>query len=294
MRVAIIGGDRRMLYAAKAFLQDTDQVVIGGFDSAELPDHMVSLSVGDALEGADLAVLPVRPLKEGMLNAPFSSQQLPLSELAVLIGTKPVFSGDIASLRGMLRGALYDYTAQEEFAVRNAVLTAEGAIGLLVQQWEGAIFCARALVLGYGRIGRIAARYLRALGADVTVAVRRDDARAWVQAEGMHSCDYSLKEINTFDIVLNTVPAPVVNADCVDRIRQGAVIVDLASSPGGVDGARAEQRGLSFIHALALPGKTAPAAAGRIIKDTICHIIKEENGGKDNCGLCDDRLLLHL
>lgn len=290
MHVAIIGGDRRMLYAAEEFLQDGAEVFLCGFEQAGKP----SVSVKDAADRADIIVLPVRPIIDGMLNAPFSKDPVALSELTAACGTKPIFSGFADSIREHFCGRVYDYAAREEFAVKNAVLTAEGAVGILVDRYQGSVFGARTLVTGYGRIGRVLSRYLKALGAEVTVAARRSDARAWAQAEGLHSCDYSFKEINEYDIIINTVPAPVLTEQYIDRIKNGAILIDLASSPGGVDADRAGERGLTFIHALALPGRTAPAAAGRIIKETICTIIKEENGGKDYCGLCDDRLLLHL
>lgn len=294
MRVAIIGGDRRMLYAAEAFLSAGGEVVLAGFKKEYGNDRMPCKTFGEAAGSADIVVLSVRPLEGEYLSTPLSDERIPMRELSAVIGTNPVFSGCGDQVGGYLSSPVRDYTAREEFAVRNAILTAEGAIGLLVSAFQGSIFGSKALVTGYGRIGRVTSRYLRQLGAEVTVAVRSESARAWASAEGMNTCDYSLTELNHQDIIINTAPAPVLTAAHVDRIRGDAVIIDLASAPGGVDAERAGERGLNFIHALALPGKTAPATAGRIIKDTICHIIKEENGGKDNCGLCHDRLLLHL
>ena len=294
MRVAIVGGDKRMLYAAEAFLQSGEEVRISGFDEPLIIDKDLYEDYADAAAWADMIVLPVRPLSGENLNAPLSEKSIRLTRLGEIAGQKPVFSGFTESIRPCFNGSLYDYTACEEFSIRNAVLTAEGTISLLIGESERSLFGAKVLVLGYGRIGRVLSRYLKALGAQVAVAVRRKSACAWAEAEGYGTCDYSIKELNCFDYIVNTVPAPVLNAEHLAGIRTDSLLVDLASAPGGVDRKQAQEHGVRCIHALALPGRTAPAAAGRIIKDTICNIIKEENGGKDHSGLCDDRLLLHL
>ena len=294
MRIAMIGGDQRMLYAAEAFISRGAEVRAAGFEKLAGRGKVCLASAEQCVDGAAAVILPVRPVSGGCLTAPFADGRIPLAQLTDPIGDKPVFTGCAQTVAAYFAGAVYDYAAREEFCVRNAVLTAEGAVGLLLNEYEDSVFGAKILVTGYGRIGRILARYLCALGAEVTVAVRSLQARAWVQSEGAAACDYSYKELKQYDIILNTVPAPVLDADAINRVRRDCLIVDLASSPGGVDRDRAEERGITCIHALALPGKTAPAAAGRIIADTILNIMKEENGGKDDFGLCDDRLLLHL
>lgn len=279
MRVAIIGGDRRMLYAAEAFMNDNDTVRIAGFEKTEPFGELRSESIRNAAAGADIAVLPVRALSGSKLNAPFSAEEVRVDQIGESCGNIRVFGGGVGELRPYLTGGLYDYTAREEFCIANAVLTAEGAVGVAIRESDDAIFGSCVLVLGYGRIGRILARYLRGLGAEVTVAARSEEARAWVTGEGMRAEDYRLRHLSRYRFIFNTVPAPVLLRDHLIQTARGALIIDLASAPGGVDHAAAQALGLRCIHALALPGKTAPADAGRIIKDTIKTILKEENGG---------------
>ena len=52
--------------------------------------------------------------------------------------------------------------------------------------------------------------------------------------------------------------------------------ISVGYASGGVDFSAAKDRELTCIHALALPGKTAPLTAGIIIKDTIMNILKRE------------------
>jgi len=294
MRVAIIGGDKRTLFAARGFADSGCEVYLGGFDKISQMCGVNLTSLTEAAEASDMIVLPVRPVIDDELFAPFSDERYPIAEFADVLSNKPVFSGFAGSIKKYLEASIYDYTAREEFSIRNAVLTAEGALELIMREYEDSVFGADVLISGYGRIGRILARYLKGLGACVTAAVRRPEKRAWAVCEGINVCDYSFREIKNHDIIINTVPAQVFNADVIDRMDDDVFIIDLASSPGGFDTVRAQDRGLTLIGAPGLPGKTSPKAAGRIIKDTIMNIIKEENGGKDNSGLRDDRLFLHL
>lgn len=294
MKIAVIGGDKRMLFAARAFMLEGCEVSISGFDGLMSLCNIRIEEAYSAAETADILILPLPPVRGCMVNAPFTSSEIAIEELAQAAGHKPVFSGFAAKIAPYFGGKVYDYSAREEFALRNAVLTAEGALQLILSDYEGSVFGAKILVMGYGRIGKVLAAYLKSLGAEVTVAARKLTDRTLADMSGCVARDYSELELKSYDIVLNTVPAPVGDEAFVNALGENVYIIDLASAPGGIDFDAARRRDLSCIHALSLPGKTAPLAAGKIIKDTIFHIIKEENGGKDYSGLCDDRLLLHL
>ena len=58
-------------------------------------------------------------------------------------------------------------------------------------------------------------------------------------------------------------------------LKEGALVIDLASRPGGVDPNAAAALGVRVIWALSLPGKVAPVTSGRYIKDTVYHIMEE-------------------
>ena len=54
-----------------------------------------------------------------------------------------------------------------------------------------------------------------------------------------------------------------------------AMVIDLASKPGGVDLTAAGELGRTVIWALSLPGKVAPVTAGSAIKQTIYTMLRE-------------------
>lgn len=276
MKIGIFGGDKRMLFTAQAFVCDGHEVLLAGFDSLVSLCDIRICSVQEAADECDCAVLPIRPIVDGDLNAPFSAYPIRISDLTERIGEKPIFTGSSQMLLPFAKGKVYDYTVCEAFQLRNAQLTAEGAIGLILHEYEGAVYGTDMLITGYGRIGKALSRCLDALGANITVAARRFDDRVSITHYGMTAADYPDLDYALYRVIINTVPAMVLDQDAVDQMREDVFIIDLASVPGGVDFHAARDRELTCIHATALPGKTAPLTAGIIIKDTIMNILKRE------------------
>jgi dipicolinate synthase subunit A len=68
----------------------------------------------------------------------------------------------------------------------------------------------------------------------------------------------------------------IVTAQIISKLPREAVIIDLASAPGGTDFRFAEKRGVKALLAPGLPGIVAPKTAGMIIANTICHLVMEE------------------
>ena len=279
MRIAMIGGDLRMLSAAYEFADSGDIVYAVGFDKHEPDDRVISCVLQSIAGICDIAVLPVRPLSGELIFAPYSSEPISIEVLSEVLGDIAVYSGSAASIKPYVKGNVYDYSAREDFCLYNAALTAEGAIALAVNESDRSLLGERILVAGYGRIGRALSRRLSAFGADITVAIRSSTATAIAETDGIKTCGYPIRDIGRYGVIFNTVPAEVITAEDIDSLSADNLIIDLASAPGGLDHGLAGERGLRCVMASGLPGKYSPRSAGRIICNTIQNMIKEGNGG---------------
>lgn len=161
------------------------------------------------------------------------------------------------------------YYNNEVYTIRNAALTAEGALSLLMERSRRPIENMHLLLAGYGRIARLLGAKLKALGAKVTVAARRPESRAWAEADGLRSVDI-IHIGSTYDAVVNTVPAPILQGDY-----GGALCMDLASAPGGWED------DTPVLRFPGLPGLYAPQAAAVILRDAIYDCLKEDNTWKN-------------
>jgi dipicolinate synthase subunit A len=283
LKIAVIGGDKRSVLLCSLLWQDRHRVHSYGLERAELPAEIPkSGCLQSCLYGSDCVVLPVPAEKNGLINAPFAAQPLRTDELLsalwpgqLLIGGK--LSREMCMVAAAQGQQVADIMQRRGFTVGNAALTAEGAIERLMESSPRSIWGSRILVTGWGRVAKLLALRLHALGAVVTVAARKDGDRAMAKALSMEAVDFIELEglLPGFDFVVNTVPDLVLPEALLKRLRREAVLLELASAPGGFDTEAAEKLGLKLIAAPGLPGQCAPYAAAELIRDAIYGVIRE-------------------
>jgi dipicolinate synthase subunit A len=273
----IIGGDERFAKLAELLREDGDVALTEncGDERASGEDvascNAVSEIVVGAAGDADCVVLPL----------PFEWNENVMRRLS---RSQVIFAGRVSSedaIKARERGlVLHDYFAREEMAILNAIATAEGAVEIVMRETAYTLWGANVLVIGFGRIGKVLANRLTAVGASVTVSARSCADHAWISAYGYKNADtLALGEagnaLNGYDIVINTVPSRVLDAERLKRLKDGCLVVDLASKPGGIDFKAAAELGINAHWALSLPGKVAPLSSAKIIRDTIRNMERE-------------------
>lgn len=277
-RVALLGGDRRQVYLAQLFVDDGWETVTWGLEKGDAPN---SVPLHSALD-AEIIILPLPICRAGKLHLPLTDMMLEPEKLwprlrydQLLLGG---MAGELPQQLMLDHGlTLVDYYRREEVQIANAVPTAEGAIQRAMESTERVLLSCRCLVIGYGRIGKVLAQRLKALGAEVTVSARKYSDLAWIQAFGYKAIP--LKDLagalHSFHLIFNTVPAPVLSGAVLREVCPDSVIIELASAPGGVDRDAAKRLGRRVIDAPGLPGIVAPAAAAIAVRDGIYHILEE-------------------
>ncbi len=286
----VAGGDLRQLYLAKALAHRGSRVYITRFDEAfELDKRLIPVDrLSQVDEKLDCIVLPLPVTNDGVtVNTPLSKKRLELEAiLQKAVSSTVIFGGKVekpfqtaCSDRGL---EVIDYLEREELAVLNAVPTAEGALEILMQELPTTLFGTKCLLTGFGRISKVMAKYLTALGVSVTVAARRYSDLAWARVYGCEGIHISriAERAGSFDMIVNTVPAKLFDHGVLSKLQDHCLVLDLASKPGGVDFELAKQLGVKVIWALSLPGKVAPVTSGEIICDTIQNILAERGGDR--------------
>lgn len=206
----------------------------------------------DNSEDADFILLGVNPDK------------------SLLRSDKPVFAGNVQGEN------IYDYTKDECFAIENAYLTAEGALALAIDESDQSLINSSVLITGYGRIAKALQRYLFPFTSNVTICARSSIQRSAAKANGSKVINFeTLKDNLQYDFIFNTVPHPVFNDAELKAIRKSALLIDLASFPGGVDKHLARVRGIRLIEARGLPAKYSPKSAGEAVARAVDKINKE-------------------
>lgn len=156
-----------------------------------------------------------------------------------------------------------DFLRDPYYLAENAAITAECALQIVENRLGTSPAGIRALVIGWGRIGKCLGALLQKQSADVTIAARKTSDLAMIRALGFRSLDISdaAGETTRYDIILNTVPV-LLFPDI--QSKPEAVILELASKPG--------MTGQNIINARGLPGKMAPERSGKLIAQTFIRL----------------------
>ena len=285
--VAFCGGDARMIYATRSLAARGYEVFFTADDE---------VAAAKKLAKADAADISLRPRGKSLKDAAALVLPLPVSRDGItvwdpIVGESPTMCEVISALSpgatlfcGMAakvaadaardaRVRLVDYYADEGFLIRNAALTAEGAIAELIRLSPRAIAGSRVVIFGYGRCAAALARRLLSLGASVSVVARSASRRAQAAADGAEAAkpEDAPRLCRAANAAINTVPAPVIGArEAATLAEGGAFVLELADRPGVSDDAA---QIVKVVRAAGLPGRFSPASAGELIADALAGAI---------------------
>ena len=285
-RYLVLGGDLRNIKLAGMLADDGNRVYSFGQDRSDeiLDDGRIEkcTSLKTAMEKAQVIIGPVPfSSNEDFINAPFAHDKIMIDDLMKTNKGKIFISGSIKDdLKKKLDEKymeVIDIMKRDDLAILNTIATAEGTIEVAIKNTDKILQGSRVLILGFGRVGKIVANKFSKMSALVTCAARKVSDLAWIKAYGYNSLNINdmLYDLKEFDIIINTVPQTILRERELKHIDAEALIIDLASSPGGIDGKIAKSMGLNFIWALALPGRIAPSSSAKFIKDTVYTILEE-------------------
>lgn len=287
IQVALIGGDARQLEVIRKFSELDASVQLIGFDNLKYAFNGItksSLNV-EMLHAMDAIILPpVGTDDKGYVESIFSTNELILGDehIAALPKHAKVYTGMAKDFLKVLCSdhgiELIELFARDDVAIFNSIPTAEGALMMAIQNTDFTIHGSQCMVLGLGRTGTTLARTLQALGAHIKMGVLKPEqfARAWEMGfEPFYTTELS-HQVTNIDLLFNTIPSMIVTAQIIANIPNRALIIDLASKPGGIDFRFAEKRGIKAILAPGLPGIVAPRTAGLIIAKTLSELLMDQ------------------
>ncbi len=292
LQVAIIGGDARQIEIIRKLIEQDAKIYLIGFEHLE---HSFTGAVKEKIDEMDMKeidaiILPVAGTNmNGEVESIFSNEKIFLTE-EILMQTPPhctIYSGisnkylsDLVKKVGRKLVLLFE---RNDVAIYNSIPTVEGTLMMAIQHTDFTIHNSKTIVLGLGRVGMTVARVFAALGAKVKVGARKAEHLARVEEMGL--TPFHLKDLETAvknaDIVINTIPFPVVTAKVISKMPAHTLIIDLASKPGGTDFRYAEKRGIKALLAPSLPGIVAPKTAGQILANVLAELLKDQNKGED-------------
>lgn len=275
----VLGGDQRFAYLAALAKRSGQNVKAVGLERAEIAgiEHGMLREVGDAA-----AVVLPNPFARGVVW-PLGHEKPELGELlgAISPGTQILMMGGSENCEALhALHSVTDLLKDESYALENAHMTAEGAICAVMRRAAFAFYKLDVLIIGFGRIGAALAKVLIGLGARVTVAARRENARARARMFGARAIAMEAieGEIVSMRVIFSTPPDRVLGRDALSAIDKEAYLVELASPPYGFDMEEAKSLGVNAWLEAALPGRYCPESAGAALYRCVMASLKGEGG----------------
>lgn len=283
--ISVLGGDARQIHLIQFLLKRGFRIAYAGALPLVPDDNLfVTKRLADAVRMSRRVIGPVPLCKNGVVTG---CEQLPDGELNGLLNTLTPGQELIA---GAIAPAVLDHCAartihcvdlmeRNEVAIQNAVATAEATVAELIARGAANLHGACVLVLGFGRCAQVLAQKLRGLDTRVTVCARAAGPRAMARALGYDAVSFEelTPYLPRFAYVVNTVPAMVLARTALELLPRDAVVVDIASAPGGIDFEAARSLGLNAALCPGLPGRYAPKASGEILAQAVLDILLERS-----------------
>lgn len=289
----IIGGDLRQVYMAQILAEQGYRVCVYGLCKEISQDMQTNVkhgepvlcekSMADAVQKSGIIIAPIPMTKNKKdLNNQAGKDDLGLNELAEALkegqyffaGCIPDGFRDKAADNGVV---CCDFMKKEELAIYNSIATAEGAIAEAIQKSPLNLHRSECLVLGYGKCGKTLAAYLKSMFCRVTVCARRPDVRseASILADEVISFDDIPDNLKQYSFIFNTIPNMIMDRSLLMSVKKQAIIIDIASAPGGVDFTAAKELGIPAWLCPGLPGKYAPESSARAMTDVLMQEMQQ-------------------
>lgn len=279
MKFLIVGGDLRTIKLIEMLRNDGHEIKTYGIENADIQELKMLKNIKPSDINAVIGPIPLTKDEEN-LNAPFVKEKIAMHELLPFLENQTLIAGPISSdLKEKMEKyniRAIDIMESEELVIYNTIATAEGTIEIAISNTEKNLHESKILILGFGKVAKTLALKLKGLSQQVTCAARKLKDFAWIDTLGFYveNINNLEQDLNEYDIIINTVPQIILTEERIKNIREDALIIDLASKPGGIDQEAIKKTNIKYILALALPGKVAPISSAKYIKEAIYNIIK--------------------
>lgn len=272
VKVAVLGGDAREAYIAGRLRTEGYDVALYGLSPDGDSSVRLATSAEGAVRDARWIVCPSPGLGEG------DRVYAPASPTAIVLDRK-LMEDSAAAKGGLVLGratpgvltaaaelgvSVFEMKDDRSLAASNARSVAEALVAILVHKTVRILPELRILVVGYGATGAALTRALLGLSCRVRVAARRPEPREEVARLGGDPVEFAdrVDAMAESDIVVNTVPYVEAVPAAAYGVLGSAIVVDIASPPGGMDHDAAKATGVDVTWARGLAGARAPHSAG--------------------------------
>lgn len=161
-----------------------------------------------------------------------------------------------------------NFLDDEQFAIKNANLTAEGVLALILTHSPKSIKENNVLLLGFGRISKACSILFLKLGIKFSIATfdkNKFDESFFVCNKNFFGFDF-VKNLKNFDVIVNTRPEKFLKKNVLKSIHKNTLFLETASTNCFDEN---QTPNFFYLKAPALPQKFCFESAAKIVLDKI-------------------------
>lgn len=164
----------------------------------------------------------------------------------------------------------------EIFAIKNANLTAEGVLAIMLEKSPRSIKHNKVLILGGGRIALALAVLFNKFGVDfaITSFNKQKFPKYYIYTDKCYYKNSYLKHLKEYDVIVNTIPAKIIEDDTLTSFANDCLFIETAS----VECLNKEKVStFNYVKAPALPSRYSVQTASEYIYEALIGENEYEN-----------------
>lgn len=207
---------------------------------------------------------------DSLIFAP--SKKIKPEEALLLPSNTFVFAGnlspEVSTILDERKILVSNFMMSEIFAIKNAHLTAEGVLAIILEKSIRSIYSNNILIFGAGRISKSCAILFGKLGMKFAICNYHtaNYENAFIFSDKCYLGEEYKKDIGNFDIIINTIPSLHLSSEDAELFQKDALYIETASFDG-ID--RNLASNFHFVHAPSLPQKYASESAAKLMQEFI-------------------------
>lgn len=271
MNILFLGGDTRYISMAQE-LSNNNLVSMVGFTSCNINEKIINEDINSLdLNKFDIVILPMSGINDSMKIKSIDSEITLDKNIFNSINKKTLFftglkTNNIINL--IPNNQIISFLDDENVNKQNNILTAYGILDDINKISYNSV-----CILGYGNIAKEIYKILKYKNINIYIGLSPYDDINLLDSNVTESFLISNENqmINVFnkcDVIINTIPSNIISENVL-KSSMSYYLLDIASSPYGVDQNLIKKYNVNYKLYLGIPSKFAPQEASKILLNAI-------------------------
>lgn len=278
MNILVLGKDKRYIQIIERLKEKNKVDIIGWNDNI---DNVNNINIENCnINKYDIIILPMygildKNVIKGDYDISIDNEFFSNVKEKCIIFTG-ILPNNLKELIGDNR--IITFMDDNDIVSKNVIPTVEGIIEDLIINTDITLYDSNIMVIGYGNVGKRLCDILKYMGANIIVGIIDEKDIDILKSKKFNYI--FTNDLNNFynnleksEIIVNTAPSRIIDEGCIPYLNKDSYILDISSSPYGIDEEVLNLNNIKSKIYPSIPGKIAPRTSGLILSKRIESIL---------------------